>query len=127
MWPFVALLLTSFAAFAEEVHPILALGSPAPDFSLPGVDGKTHKLSDYSSSNILVIVFTCNHCPTAQLYETHLYDGDNQSVARAYGPQATPHLFIFDRDRKLRYQGRIDTASVNRWSKRRTRATLLMR
>lgn len=160
------LLLICFAGFADDVHPILPLGSPAPDFSLPGVDGKTHKLSDYSSSKILVIVFTCNHCPTAQLYETriqrladdyrnkgvalvaiepnnpaairldelgytdvsdsfddmkiraayrhfdfpYLYDGDTQSVARAYGPQATPHVFIFDRERKLRYQGRVDNS-----------------
>lgn len=162
----IALLLVPFAGFAGDIHPILALGSPAPDFSLPGVDGKTHKLSDYSSSDVLVIVFTCNHCPTAQLYESrikrlandyrskgvaliaiqpnnpaairldelgytdvsdsfdemkiraayrqfdfpYLYDGDTQSVARAYGPQATPHVFIFDRDRKLRYQGRIDNS-----------------
>lgn len=162
----VALLLISLSAVAEDTHPILALGSPAPDFSLPGVDGKTHKLSDYSSSNILVIVFTCNHCPTAQLYENrikrladdyrgkgvtlvaiepnnpgavlldelgytdvsdsfdemkiraayrhfdfpYLYDGETQSVARAYGAQATPHVFIFDHDRKLRYQGRVDNS-----------------
>lgn len=162
----VALLLSSFAAMADEAHPILAIGSPAPDFSLRGVDGKMHALSEYSSSKVLVIVFTCNHCPTAQLYETriqrlvenyrpkgvafvaiepnnpaairldelgytdvsdsfeemkiraayrhfdfpYLYDGDTQSVARAYGPQATPHLFIFDRERKLRYQGRIDNS-----------------
>jgi peroxiredoxin len=37
-----------------------------------------------------------------------LYDGDKQEVAQAYGPVATPHVFIFDRDRKLRYSGRID-------------------
>jgi peroxiredoxin len=40
----------------------------------------------------------------------YLYDGDTQSVARAYGPQATPHVFIFDQDRKLRYEGRIDNS-----------------
>jgi len=38
----------------------------------------------------------------------YLYDGDTQKVATAYGPSATPHLFIFDSDRRLRYQGRID-------------------
>src|SRR5947209_12278188 len=38
----------------------------------------------------------------------YLYDGETQSVATAYGPAATPHVFIFDRERKLRYQGRID-------------------
>jgi len=161
-----SLLLIASTASADDTHPILPLGSPAPDFSLPGIDGKTHTLSDYASSKILVIVFTCNHCPTAQLYETrierlaadyrdrgvalvaiqpnnpaairldelgytdvsdsfddmkiraayrhfdfpYLYDGDTQSVARAYGPQATPHVFIFDGARKLRYQGRIDNS-----------------
>jgi len=164
MGRFVALLLVSFVAFADEPHPTLAIGSPAPDFSLPGIDGKVHKLSDYSASKILVIVFTCNHCPTAQLYESrikklaadyqgkgvelvaiepnnaravrldelgytdvsdsleemkiraeyrhfnfpYLYDGETQSVSRAYGPQATPHVFIFDQQRKLRYEGHVD-------------------
>jgi thiol-disulfide isomerase/thioredoxin len=37
-----------------------------------------------------------------------LYDGDTQEMALAYGPQATPHVFIFDKKRTLRFQGRID-------------------
>jgi peroxiredoxin len=156
--------LLSLSAAAAENHPILPLGSPAPDFVLPGTDGNIHRLSDYASSPILVVVFTCNHCPIAQMYEqriqslaadykdrgvalvaiqpndpkalrideldssdvsdtldemkirvrykhltyTYLYDGDTQQVARAYGPQATPHVFIFDETRHLRYEGRID-------------------
>jgi thiol-disulfide isomerase/thioredoxin len=40
----------------------------------------------------------------------YLYDGDTQSVARAYGPKATPHVFIFDQERKLRYEGRVDSS-----------------
>src|SRR6185437_7857452 len=40
----------------------------------------------------------------------YLYDGETQSVARAYGPQATPHVFIFDQQRKLRYEGRVDNS-----------------
>ena len=167
MWKFLlVLLITLGAASAEEVHPILALGSPAPDFVLPGVDGQIHKLSDYASSPILVVVFTCNHCPIAQMYErriqqlatdykdkgvavvaiqpndpqairideldssdvsdtlpemkirvqykhltyTYLYDGETQQVARAYGPQATPHVFLFDQQRHLRYEGRMDNS-----------------
>jgi hypothetical protein len=39
----------------------------------------------------------------------YLYDGDTQSVTRKYGPTATPHVFIFDQQRILRYQGRIDS------------------
>jgi peroxiredoxin len=53
-------------------HPILAIGSPAPDFALPGVDGKIHKLSDYASAKILAVVFECNHCPVSQLYESRI-------------------------------------------------------
>jgi thiol-disulfide isomerase/thioredoxin len=164
MFRIVFLLLLATALFADEPHATLPIGSAAPDFALPGIDGKTHKLSEYASSKILVIVFTCNHCPTAQLYEPrvekladdyrskgvalvaiepnnanairldelgytdvsdsledmkiraayrhfsypYLYDGETQSVSLAYGPKATPHVFIFDKDRKLRYEGHID-------------------
>ncbi len=166
MFRVLTVFLIAFTAWGDEPHPTLALGSPAPNFSLPGVDGKTHTLSDYSSSKILVIVFTCDHCPTAQMYETrikkladdyrdkgvalvaiqpnnpdairldelgytdvsdsldemkiraayrhfdfpYLYDGETQAVARAYGPKATPHVFIFDEQRKLRYEGRVDNS-----------------
>lgn len=53
-------------------HPILAIGSQAPDFALPGVDGKIHKLSEYASAKILAVVFECNHCPVSQLYESRI-------------------------------------------------------
>jgi thiol-disulfide isomerase/thioredoxin len=148
----------------EDLPPTLAIGSPAPDFCLPGIDGATHCLQDYASAKVLVVIFTCNHCPTAQLYETrikqlvddykgqsvafvaiqpnnpkavqldelgytdlsdsfaemkiraayrhfnfpYLYDGETQSVSRAYGPVATPHVYVFGPERKLLYDGRID-------------------
>ncbi len=41
----------------------LQLGETAPDFDLPATDGKNYKLEDFSDSEILVIFFTCNHCP----------------------------------------------------------------
>ena len=44
----------------------LPLGARAPDFRLPGVDGRKHSLKDFKKADILVVVFTCNHCPTAQ-------------------------------------------------------------
>jgi len=59
-------------ARADDAVPILAIGSAAPDFCLPGVDGQSHCLKEYASSKVLVLVFTCNHCPTAQLYETRI-------------------------------------------------------
>ncbi|HVX65984.1 MAG TPA: redoxin family protein [Bryobacteraceae bacterium] len=156
----------AFGLGAADNPPTLAIGAAAPGFSLPAVDGKTYGLSDFDSSKVLVVVFTCVHCPTAQLYEGRikklaadyrdkgvalvaiqpndpksvrldelgytdmsdsfeemkiraayrqfnfpfLYDGETQSVARAYGPTATPHVFVFDRARKLRYQGRVDSS-----------------
>ena len=175
--------LFALTTWAQEAHPILAIGSSAPNFELPGVDGAVHKLADYSASEILVIVFTCNHCPIAQMYERriaqlasdykdrsvavvaiqpndpkaitideldssdlsdsleemkirveykhltypYLYDGETQSVADAYGPQATPHTFVFDHERRLRYEGRIDNSYRVELVKTREYATPSMR
>ena len=54
---------------ADLEHPVLPIGSPLPDFNLPGVDGKTHKASEYAGTKALAIVFESNHCPVSQLYE----------------------------------------------------------
>src|ERR1700729_1484880 len=72
MWKLFALALLGLTSWAQEAHPILAIGSPAPNFELPGVDGAVHKLADYSASQVLVVVFTCNHCPIAQMYERRI-------------------------------------------------------
>ena len=45
------------------------LGDRAPDFNLKGVDGKFHSLSDYDDKKVVVVFFTCNHCPYVQAYE----------------------------------------------------------
>jgi thiol-disulfide isomerase/thioredoxin len=63
---------------AQEV-PILEIDAEAPDFNLPGTDGKFHTLADFQESEILVLIFTCNHCPTAQAYEERI-----KSVAHDY-------------------------------------------
>ncbi len=164
---FTALALLSAIAqmgAADLQPPTLALGAAAPDFKLPGIDSRDHALKDFAAAKVLVVVFTCNHCPTAQYYEErlirlaadyqgrgvavvaimpndpksvrldelgwsdmgdsfaemkirardrkfnfpYLYDGDTESVSRAYGPVATPHVFVFDAERKLRYAGAID-------------------
>src|SRR5215472_1288718 len=68
-------------AFAGESGPTpLPIGASAPDFCLPGIDGETHCLKDYGASKVLLVVFTCNHCPTAQLYE-----GRIKQLAADYG------------------------------------------
>src|ERR1700752_930901 len=75
MKPWLALFLSmslasaAHAADGSATPPTLALGSAAPDFKLPGVDGKTYRLKDFADAKVLVVLFTCNHCPTAQAYE----------------------------------------------------------
>ena len=161
------LLLFSFFAigslFAYKPVP-LTEGQEAPDFKLPGVDGKNYTLKDFSGGKALAVVFTTNHCPDAiashgrmvalvehfngkpvkfvainsnspeglhlpelgwTVYDDgfedmrliakdsgfnlpYLYDGETQEVAKAYGAVATPHVFIFDENLKLRYNGRMD-------------------
>src|SRR5690625_4847642 len=41
----------------------LLIGEKAPDFKLPATDGKTYALSDFNEAKVLVVFFTCNHCP----------------------------------------------------------------
>ena len=55
---------TAFAA-EEKTPPVLAIGSPVPDFELPGIDGQKHKLAEYADAKVLCLIFTCNHCPDA--------------------------------------------------------------
>lgn len=168
----ISFLLTGPFAIAQEIHPnpkTLEIGSQAPDFRLKGVDDRTYSLADFASSKVMVVVFSCNHCPTAQAYQDrlinisdkylpkgvalvvissnsskslnlweqgwsdlgdsfdemkirakdkdfkfpYLYDGDDQKTAIAYGPVATPHAFVFDKQRKLRYAGCIDESMEN--------------
>jgi peroxiredoxin len=56
----------------DKDHPILPIGSPAPDFALPGIDGRTHRLGDYASAKVLAVVFESNHCPMSILYEERI-------------------------------------------------------
>ena len=132
----------------------MPVGTPAPAFSLPAVDGQSYSLDSFADAKLLVVVFTCNHCPYAIACEDRLiaiqrdyaskgvqlvginpndaenYPADSfdamvtraaekafnfpylrdesQQVARAYDAACTPDIFVFDRDRKLLYNGRID-------------------
>jgi thiol-disulfide isomerase/thioredoxin len=161
---FIFIILTAFVRYPIFDHKTLEIGANAPDFNLKSVDGKFYSLASFKKADVLVIVFTCNHCPTAQAYEDrlikltsdyakknvavvaimpndpaclrldeldfsdigdsyeemkiramekkfnfpYLYDGETEKVSMAYGPVATPHVFVFDKERKLCYQGRVD-------------------
>jgi thiol-disulfide isomerase/thioredoxin len=75
--PAIFMILSGTYLSGQETHPqpkTLEIGAQAPYFSLMGVDNKLHKLSDFASSKVLVVVFSCNHCPTAQAYQDRLID-----------------------------------------------------
>ena len=51
----------------------LKIAASAPDFKdIIGIDGKKHALADYKDAKLIVLVFTCNHCPVAMAYEDRL-------------------------------------------------------
>src|SRR5262245_32950164 len=68
----VAIFLTTSRAAEQPHYPVLPLGAPAPDFNLPATDGKNYSLQDFAHAKALAIIFTCNHCPTAQAYEERI-------------------------------------------------------
>lgn len=132
----------------------MKIGDAAPTFSLHGTDGKTYSLSDFSLAKVLVVFFSCNHCPYVKAYEDRFIEiqkdyadrgvrlvainsndaknypddsfaamvarakekafnfpylcDETQEVARHYGATHTPHMFVFDQNRKLAYTGKID-------------------
>src|SRR5438477_9270997 len=152
---------------AEAIHD-LKIGDTAPDFSLPGIDGKTHTLAEYKNAKLLVIAFISNHCPDSHAAESrikklvsdmkgksfmlvainpnnsdglnidelgysryndgfddmkkyareagfnfpYLYDGEKQAAAQACGCLATPHVFLFNAARKLRYKVQFENSHL---------------
>lgn len=128
------------------------LGSKAPHFNLLSTDGEYVDIEQFKA-NVLVVIFTCNHCPYAKAVEDRIielgnvysktvdfvlissndaenYPADSpemmaeqsknkdypfpylfdetQKVAKAYSAVCTPDIFLYDRNRKLRYRGRLD-------------------
>src|SRR6476469_1158359 len=88
LWTFLAfcsLFLANAPLARADDHPTLALGGRAIDYHLTGVDGRNYSLKDFASAKILAVVFTCNHCPTAQYYEERIKklvtDYKNKGVA----------------------------------------------
>lgn len=132
----------------------LKMDSLIPAFSLTGVDAKTYSLNDFADKKILIVIFSCNHCPYVQAYEDRIMELQNefekdgvqivainsnddvkypddsfeemkkraaarafnfpylrdetQDVAKAFGSTHTPQIFLFNCDRKLKYEGKID-------------------
>ncbi|MBC7777474.1 MAG: thioredoxin family protein [Phycisphaerae bacterium] len=152
------------------------IGDIAEDFALKNVDGNIVSLSDYEDAKGVIVIFTCNHCPYAQLYEQRIIDlhrmlapkgfpvvainpnspliypddsfekmqerarqnrypfaylfDEEQTVYYKFGATRTPHVFVLDRERALRYIGAIDNnpeapnASTQRWVENAVKALL---
>lgn len=144
-----------------------SVGDVAENFSLKNVTGDTVSLSDYRDAKGVIVIFTCNHCPFAQLYEQRIIDlhrtfaplgfpvvainpnspliapddsfekmqeraktkhypfaylfDEGQTVFPKFGATRTPHVFLLDENRAVRYIGAIDnnpeapSASTQRW------------
>ena len=130
------------------------VGDKAEDFSLRNVDGRYVSLASFPDAKGFIIVFTCNHCPYAQLYEQRVIDlhrkfspkgfpviainpndpslvpedsfeemqkraaekhypfvyllDSAQTIFPKFGAQRTPHVFVLDKNRVVRYIGAID-------------------
>jgi peroxiredoxin len=67
----------------------LQIGDEAPDFELPGVDGKTYSLNDFRKAPVLVVFFTCNHCPYVLGSEQRI-----QQLHDAYHPKGVDWIGI---------------------------------
>lgn len=153
---FAAFALTgALALFSATAPSGYVVGDKADDFSLKNVDGKFVSLSDFKDVKGYIVVFTCNHCPYAQMYEDRLialhkkykplgfpviainpnspaivpedsYEemqkraremkypfpyifDEEQTVYPKYGATRTPHVFILDTSRVVRYIGAIDS------------------
>lgn len=73
----------------------LKIGDRAPDFNLKGVDSKNHTLSSFTDNKILVVMFTCNHCPYVQGWEDRLV-----TIQRDYGPKGVQLVAINSNETK---------------------------
>ncbi|MBK6352025.1 MAG: thioredoxin family protein [Saprospiraceae bacterium] len=145
------LLSLSLTAFTQKGYKI---GDVATDFSLKNINGKVVSMSDYKDAKGYIIIFTCNHCPYAKMYEKrivelsakytdsgypviainpndpavvpedgpkemkkiakkhkynfpYLFD-EKQEVFPMYGATKTPHVFLLDKNRVVKYIGAID-------------------
>jgi peroxiredoxin len=61
--------------------PVCEFGKPAPDFALPGIDGKDWSLKDCQGPNGTLIMFICNHCPYVQAVQERLVRDTRELLA----------------------------------------------
>lgn len=132
----------------------LKIDSLLPQFNLPGTDGNSYSSEGFKNKNIMIVIFSCNHCPYVQAYEERMIDlqkefkdrgvqivainsnddskypedsfdemkkraverkfnfpylrDETQKIAKAFGASHTPQIFLFNKERKLKYEGKID-------------------
>lgn len=71
----------------------LTIGTEAPQFDLPGVDGRNHSLDDYADAQVLVLIQSCNHCPYVQAWEGRMIE-----LQRGYGDRGVRVVAINSND-----------------------------
>ena len=79
-------------------------GDSAPEFTLPGVDGKTYRLGDFSGDQLLVVTFWCNHCPYVQAWEGRMVE-----LGRRYAPKGVQFVLINSNDARAYPEDRFDS------------------
>lgn len=90
---FSGLTMLTSAQNAHEEPKTLEIGQSAPDFNLKSTDGKMYSLKSFSKAKILVIIFSANHCPTAQAYEDRII-----SITNDYKTKGVAVLLISSND-----------------------------
>jgi peroxiredoxin len=85
----IAGLIPNASLLGAEDPKTLEIGTAAPSFSLPGVDGKTYTLDSFKAGKILVIIFTADHCPTAQAYEDRI-----EKLYQEFHPKSVEFVLI---------------------------------
>ncbi|MBC35415.1 MAG: thioredoxin family protein [Bacteroidetes bacterium] len=83
------------------------VGDKADNFKLKGVDGKKVSLKDYSDEKGVIVIFTCNHCPYAKLYEDRIIALNNE-----YAPKGFPVVAINPNDPEVQPEDSFDLMKV---------------
>ncbi|MDD5088721.1 MAG: thioredoxin family protein, partial [bacterium] len=155
LWPlWLPLLALMMTGAGDPKAAGLVVGSAMPSFNLKNVDGRVISSESFTGKKAVVVIFSCNHCPFVQAYESRMialandyqpqgvqfvlinpndpkkqpqdsYDNrqkraqekgypfpylldETQNIAKTYGAERTPEVYLFGPDRKLVYWGRID-------------------